>query len=160
MARQERPKEDLLRDATALVERVELRVEGFPEHVIVGFRADGAASFFFGEDPVFHFNAQHELRRAFRNDRLIKASHGELVALERHRQDGQVQLVRHDLDRAEKAEWIERARKALLTIRESMAASRVTVVAQVPSDVDLLPRIQATIASIAADFRIARRPNV
>ena len=52
MALHEQDREDLLSEATALVQRVELRVEGFAEPVIVGFRRGGEASVFFGADPV------------------------------------------------------------------------------------------------------------
>ena len=47
MARQESNREDLLREATALVERVELHVPAFEEPIVVGFRRDGCASFLF-----------------------------------------------------------------------------------------------------------------
>src|SRR5688572_18570527 len=65
MARQEQDREDILREATALVERVELLIPEFPEPIVAGFRRDGSASFFFGADPVLQFNAQGKLRRAF-----------------------------------------------------------------------------------------------
>ena len=42
MARRESDREDLLREATALVERAELTIEGFDEPIVVGFRRDGS----------------------------------------------------------------------------------------------------------------------
>src|SRR5437588_282047 len=85
MARETTDREDLLREATALVERAELAVADWPEPVVIGFRRDGAASIYFGGDPVYQFNARGELRRAFVADRLFKAEHGILAALDRQR---------------------------------------------------------------------------
>jgi len=73
MAREEEPREDLLREATALVERVELQIEGFAETIVAGFRRDGAASFYFGQDFVFQFNTANQLRRGYVEGRLFKA---------------------------------------------------------------------------------------
>ena len=47
MAQRETNREDLLREATALVERAEIRIPGESEPIVVGFRRDGSASFFF-----------------------------------------------------------------------------------------------------------------
>ena len=93
MARDESSREDLLREATALVERIELRITApisaahdRDDHVVVGFRANGAASFFFGDDPVYQFNSAGQLRRAYCGGLLFKATHGRLVSLQRVRQ--------------------------------------------------------------------------
>ena len=83
MARRESDREDLLREATALVERAELTIEGFDEPIVVGFRRDGSASFFFGADPVYQFNTAFELRRAFVVGLLYKAE--ECFGVWRHR---------------------------------------------------------------------------
>ncbi len=80
-----------------VVERVELQVPGYVEPIVVGFRQDGSASFFFGPDPVYQFNAANELRRAFVNDLLYKAEAGRLVSLRRERSATETALVRHEL---------------------------------------------------------------
>ena len=98
MARQENPREDLLAEATALVERAELRIAGFAEPIVVGFRRNGAASIYFGQDAAYHFNTANELRRAFIGGTLYKADRGRLAALVRRRTAAEVELVRHDLD--------------------------------------------------------------
>ena len=82
MAREEADREDLLGDATAFVERIEWRLpSGDPtaqsdppgQIVFAGFRADDAVSFYFDADPVYHFNAAGQLRRAFCQGLLLKA---------------------------------------------------------------------------------------
>ena len=85
MARKEQDREDLLSEATPLVERIELDVEGFPETIVVGFRRTGEGSVYFGPDPVYQFNGAGELRRGYRAGRLIKAEQGRLVFLDRLR---------------------------------------------------------------------------
>src|SRR6186997_1242741 len=97
MARRESEREDLLREATALVERAELTLEGSEEPIVVGFRRDGSASFFFGVDPVYQFNAACELRRAFVGGLLYKAERGRLVSLSRQRTMESVALFRAEL---------------------------------------------------------------
>jgi hypothetical protein len=42
---------------------------------IAGFRTSGS-DFFFGAEPVYQFNTAGELRRAYCDDLLIKASRG------------------------------------------------------------------------------------
>ena len=42
-------------EATALVERVELKLPDADDRVVVGFRRNGCASVFFGPDPVYQF---------------------------------------------------------------------------------------------------------
>src|SRR6188472_3162282 len=115
MARDESNREDLLREATALVERIELLpqsagaaqslnlAEGEP--VVVGFRADGALSAFFGADPVYQFNAEGELRRAYVSGLLFKAAQGRLISLNRVRTASEVQLVLHALSSGEESQF-------------------------------------------------------
>ena len=49
MARNEQDREDLMREAGALVDRCEIQVEFLTEVVVVGFRRDDSVSFFFGQ---------------------------------------------------------------------------------------------------------------
>jgi hypothetical protein len=97
MPSRESDREDLLREATALVERAELKIVGHAEPIVIGFRKDGSASFFFGADPVYQFNSAGELRRAYIGGLLYKAERGHLVALRRERTATEVSLVRSEL---------------------------------------------------------------
>ena len=84
------------------------------EPIVVGFRRDGALSIFFGDDPVYQFNAAGELRRAYCDGLLFKAVRGRLVSLRRVRgQHDEVQLVRHDLTRREQAAFLSNDGRAL-----------------------------------------------
>jgi hypothetical protein len=81
MARDEQDREDFLAEATALVERAELRVAGEAESATIGFRRNDAASVFFGGDAAYHFKSSGELRRAFHQGLLYKAERTRLVSL-------------------------------------------------------------------------------
>ena len=96
MAHQESEREDLLKDATAYSLRGQWRVPSCQEPVFVGFRPNGGASFYFGQDEAYHFNAAGELRRAFYDGKLIKAEDAGLVELTRHRTPGETQLLRRE----------------------------------------------------------------
>ena len=65
MARNESDREDLMREAVALVRRVECETGNENDSVISGFRKCGSLSLYFGPDPVYHFDDSARLRRAF-----------------------------------------------------------------------------------------------
>ncbi|MCH7988877.1 MAG: hypothetical protein IID46_06955 [Planctomycetes bacterium] len=66
MARQESDREDLMSEAVALVRRCECETADENDSVISGFRKCGSLSLYFGSDPVYHFDNNARLRRAFR----------------------------------------------------------------------------------------------
>ena len=150
MARDESDREDLLREATALVERIELSPEAATgstaENVVIGFRAGGAVSIFFGADPVYQFNAAGELRRAYCDGLLYKASHRRLVSLRRVRQQNEVQLLRHDLTDAEQRDFIASMQKCLRNLSDNLDSGRGSVVSQVPPEANVLTRVRGWLA--------------
>jgi hypothetical protein len=155
MARDEHDREDLLAEATALVERVELRHSRGAEQVVAGFRRDGALSIYFGADPVYHFDVLGRLRRAYRAGRLFKADGGRLAALDRRRETGQTILLRHDLDEAEQAAFLSELRNRLRTLQSAVRAGLIETVRQVPQDADVVRRLSAWLDQFASATRIA-----
>ena len=160
MARLEQDREDILREAVALVERIELRLPGYEQPVVIGFRGDGAASIFVGADPVFQFNSRGQLRRGYLNGRLIKAEDGRLISLERQRSEAQVQLLRHDFTDVETAEFLELAKHHLDTLDHQLRTGVYEITGQVPTDVDVIGRVAAWLGSLGDRIEIASRPNV
>jgi hypothetical protein len=158
MAREEQDREDLMREATALVERIELRLPQETEPVVVGFRRAGGASFFFGDDPVYQFNAAGELRRAYVGGKLLKAERRRLVELTRVRTPAETQLVRHEFDDAETAPLLEAMQQRLARLRDALD-STFDVVAQVPADVDVVGRIRRELAALCRTATIADSPH-
>jgi hypothetical protein len=160
MARQESDREDLLREATALVERVELVVPGYQEPVVCGFRRDGSLSLFFGSDPVYQFNTAGQLRRAYVAGRLVKAEQGRLAALSRERMEKEVHLVRRDLSDVEANEVVAAMRNHLVRLRDSLRRRAVQVQGQVPANGDLVGRVLSWLEALPDEVAIAARPNV
>jgi hypothetical protein len=161
MAREESDREDLLREATALVERVELRTADEPESITAGFRRDGALSLFFGADPVFQFNTAGELRRAFRGGKLVKAERGKLVELTRLRTADETQLWRTELDAAATAALAGAMCERIGRLAEALAGGRLEIVGQVPAGADVIGRLRAELLKhTTRDVRIALSPRV
>lgn len=160
MARDETDRENLLREATALIERIELCATGSAtaptcatgfasapeapaENIIAGFRLGGALSIFFGADPVYQFNAAGELRRAYCDGLLYKASHGRLASLERLRTPHEVQLLRRDLSDEEQNAFIARMGDRLRAFAAQLNAGEFRTVGQAPPEVDVLGRVRS-----------------
>jgi hypothetical protein len=160
MARHESDREDLLREATALVERTELRVAGEQEPVTAGFRRDGSCSLFFGADPVYQFNASGELRRAFVAGLLYKAEHGRLVSLRRERTKDQVLLRRSELDPAAIADFLAAMQARLRRLRHSLEQGTFEVLGEVSATPNVPGRICLWLSWLSATVPIASRPNV
>lgn len=85
MALHPHQRENLLRDATQYAQRVRLQFasDELWESVFIGMRREGGWSIYFDEQPVWHFNAAGQLRRAYVDGRRLAAARGRLEALER-----------------------------------------------------------------------------
>ncbi|MEM9365057.1 MAG: hypothetical protein AAGD07_03605 [Planctomycetota bacterium] len=81
MAKEPRDREDLLRDGLAMVHRGQISLDGC--EVFVGFRADGQASLYWDQDPVFQFNAAGELRRVYIAGMKLLVQDQQLLILKR-----------------------------------------------------------------------------
>lgn len=155
MARNESDREDLLREATGLVERVELQVDGFHEPIVVGFRRSGCGSIYFGPDPVVQFNSRDELRRGFRDDRLLKAEQGRLVELTRERTDEATFLVRRDLSDQEQHALLDALSDKVARLSAALQADQVQVVGQVPAEADVVGRVRRWLGKLVRPWRVA-----
>lgn len=159
MARQESDREALLAEATALVERVELTVPEFTEPIVAGFRRDGSLSVYFGGDPVYQFNSQHELRRAFVAGLLYKAVAGRLASLSRVRTAAETQLVRHDLSDVESTRFLKAAALHLDHLAASLERGVHQVVGQVPAQADVVGRVRNALQTVRTQIHVARTPR-
>ena len=159
MARREEDHEDILREATALVERVELEVDGIDGPVVVGFRQSSGPAFFFGTDPVYQFNAQGQLRRGYRQGRLGKAGTGRLIELTRERTSSRVNLRRHQLDEQQCNEYLAQLEDHLEELRQALESNSFRVTGQVPVDADVIGRIVSWLAGMQGRPPIADLPN-
>ncbi|QEG42694.1 hypothetical protein [Roseimaritima ulvae] len=135
MARSPHRREDLLAEATAMTERGELSWEGDPELCVIGFRPTGAASIYFGEQPVLHFDPQGRLRRMFHEDQQILAIDGHLQwrkrAGEGARMEGVLEPLPESMEAALLRAVSERVAKLLAAIESGAVRwGRATVPAE------------------------------
>ncbi len=160
MAREESDREDLIREATALVQRVELAISGFTEPIVAGFRRNGALSIYFGADPVYQFNAASQLRRAYVDGKLFKADAGRLVQIQRQRRMQEIVLLRQDLNESQIGTFLTIMRDFLGQILAALAGSEFEIVCQIPLGADIIAPLRTELAKILAVSQIAVKPNV
>ena len=166
MAKQKQDKEDILREATALVNRVELKLDGKGESddsVFVGFRRDGAVSFFYGSEPVYQFNNQHAFRRGYYQSTMLKAEQGKLVQLTRSREGEQLVLLRREYNEQQTVEFCEEMRQNLLNLLAAIRSEKYELIGFVVEDntvEQLLIQVADWIENHAGQIRVANVPNV
>lgn len=134
MARAESDREDLLREAVALVRRAELIGPDEPDLPVIGFRETGWLSIYFGQDLMYQFDEVGRLRRAF-VDGLLYRTHGRVLAqLRRERSDTETALVRRDLDEESLREFRDRLHTRVRRLRELLQDGKLNILRQVPPD--------------------------
>ena len=159
MAQRESDREDLLREATALVERAEIRDPNQTDSIVIGFRRDGSASFFLGTDPVLQFNSAGEFRRGYIGGLLYKAERGRLISLRRERCETEVALLRDELMPDEAETLLATARDQLFRLRDSLASGSFTLIGEVPPNSEVIRRAMQWLAILPATLRVANAPN-
>ena len=159
MARQEQDREDLLAEATALVERAELALASQEEHVVVGFRRDGSGSLYLSSEEAYHFNSRNELRRAYLNGLLYKAEKGRLVSLERVRQAGEVQLLRDELNEQQTAGFLAGLAAKISGLAQQLNSGNVRLIGHVPPEADVLGRTGAWLQALDPPIAVAASPR-
>jgi len=85
MVRIEEDKEDLIRDATALVERVEIQCHGSSVLITIGVFRDGRCAVYFDQDPFYQFDQNGRLRRAYEAGYLFRSQQSTLSRINRRR---------------------------------------------------------------------------
>lgn len=135
MARNESDREDLIREATALRNRVEWQVLGEPEPVFAGVRSDGSLSVYFGGDPVYQFSADGGLRRAFVDGFLYRTQGETLARLSRERSTEATVLHRSDLSPDALDQFLARMDDRLSRLEQSLADGSAIRMRSVPDQV-------------------------
>lgn len=158
MASHEADREDMLREATALVHRAELQLTGDATTIVVGFRRDGSLSIYFGGDPVYQFTSQGALRRAFIDGLLYRAERGRLVSLRRERGAEATLLIRHDLTLAEQTEIAAQVERALERLLAQISGA-FQLVGEVPQGSNVVSRVRDRLAGRPHPLTIADRPH-
>jgi hypothetical protein len=160
VARRVESKENLLRDARALTPRVLLRIplDGAEVEVLAGFRGD-SLSLYFGEDPVYHFNAAGELRRAYAEEQLIKAEAGRLVFMRRVARDDETVLERRATDAAAEQQFFAEMQRRVEHLRTAVAGKQYKLMGEASTSGEAVPRLGAWLLA-QRGVKIAASPRV
>ncbi|REJ89494.1 MAG: hypothetical protein DWQ34_19785 [Planctomycetota bacterium] len=134
MSRLESDREDLMREATALRLRGELRLTASVEPVVAGRRSDGRWSIYFGGDPCYHFDVDGRLRRAFVAGLLYRTEGTTLAALQRVRTGEETVLRRRDLDELELGTVLDAMQVRLAELRDALRNGSAQLVRQHPPE--------------------------
>ncbi|HRA87089.1 MAG TPA: hypothetical protein PK992_03445 [Planctomycetaceae bacterium] len=148
MALFEQDREDLMREAVALPQRVELQVQGMETLVTVGFRTSSAMSVFIGQDPVYQFDPQGRLRRAFVDGVLFRSQHATLAMLKRERTETQTLLLRTDLTEDGLHEFRTTMLQKLGSLERTLKVGDYSVIRCVPEAESHVPQIQTALEMI------------
>lgn len=155
MSRNESDREDLMREATALVRRVEFQTPDEAELIVAGFHRDGRLSVYFGGDPVYHLDAEARLRRAFVDGDLYRTQGDTLARLTRQRTATESILARVDLNVVQLTEFLERAVARLRRVVDAMHDESVQVKQSIPVDSDTLADVKILIGQFVKKRELA-----
>jgi len=149
MSRHETDREDLIAEATALQERVEFQTYDEPIPFVAGFHRDGRLSVYFGPDPVYHFDAEGRLRRAFVEGNLYRSRGDTLSRLTRERTKETSSLLRHDLRPEELSSFMSTMRQRLEILRRQFDQGQIVVLRQVPTEANILGRVRQALCGLS-----------
>ncbi len=159
MAINREKREDLMRDATAYNRRLLLQRAASGEAVFVGFRKQGGWSVYFGEDPVFQFNARGELRRVHVDAQNYAAYDGRLCHLQRDKLGGHVEIQRIYLAATEH-QLLADCHHRLIQLAEMIRSNHFDDVQRFPSDDDqLIIDVFESLQAVTSNLRIATLTN-
>ena len=161
MARDESDREDLLREATALRDRIELEVPFVEEAIVIGYRSNGAPSFFLGQNEVYQFNASGEFRRGYLGGKLLKAEGGNVVRLLRERTNEEVQLVREALSDVDQKVMLDQMQAQLIRTATCLEENDFKIIGSVSHEItDIILHSVNWIRSLDIAILVANTPGV
>lgn len=153
---------ELLRSGSAYVSRALFHLAE-NQSFFVGIRSSGGLGFYFGEEPVFQFNAQGEFRRGFWRGRRIAGEDGEFHWVERtpSTTSRRIRMSPRKLDPHERRELIAdmqtRFRNVLAASATPASYALESFPASLPEEFQTTWRRLAE--KICLEVRIAARPH-
>ncbi len=134
MARHAADREDLFAEAVAMTRRLAGRWSAEGPLIVAGFRENGWLTVYLGPDPMYQFDAEGRLRRAFRDELLYRTQGTTLARLRRERTSETTELLRYDLTSGELAEFRQIVYGDLQPLVKALADGRFLVESLVPAD--------------------------
>jgi hypothetical protein len=161
LAREPQQREDLMRDARALVERAEIVWHSQQPPLVMGRHRTGGTSFYFGEDPVYHFTSDGLLRRAYALGLLYKAEAGRLVEIRPVRVPGEVQLRSRALSAQQQADFLTTLTERLQQLLTRFDRGDCHVAAEIPVDAPVVATLMEGLRALLANpLAVAPTPHV
>ena len=148
MARHEADREDLMAEATALIERFEMSMPEEAELVTAGFRKTGFLSIYFEQDPAYHFDDRGQLRRAYADGYLYRTAGNTLSRLKRERTPLETNLLRHDLTNDELQAFLESMKKRLSNLLHQLNNEALQIKRQIPTKKIMTTKLATALENI------------
>jgi hypothetical protein len=148
-----------MQEATGLIRRAEWRVPFQPDVIVAGFKRSGGWSIYFGADPVYQFDADGRLRRAFAHGDLWRTQGATLARLQRERTETTSVFQRHDLTDAELHEFLREVHQRLTALLTSLDCGAAQFLRQVPDEADVTAELTAVLRSVLRN-EIALAPAI
>ena len=150
--------EDLLADATALVQRAKLELPPGNDPVVFGFRDNGALSLFLDPEIAYHFNQKYELRRVFLSGERYKAEQGQLICVRRRPGLRNVRLESTLVKPSQLKHILSVLDEQLCRWNALLLEGNYRLIGQVPPDGNVVGRLQNCIPEMMR-HRIANSPH-
>ncbi len=141
MARHSSDREDLMAEMVALFPRISLTLPEFADPIVAGQHSDGRWSIYFGGDPVYHFDSDDRLRRAFVDGSLYRSQGTTLARLTRQETSTETLLLRYELDSTELASFLGQMCVRLGHLARSFKVGTATTQQSVPEDAEFEPEL-------------------
>lgn len=148
MARLSSDREDLMAEAVTLVPRIAFLLPHSPREIVAGGRADGRWSIFFGGDPVYQFDMEHRLRRAFIEGVPYRSQGTTLARLTRQESQHETVLLRHDLTADELTQFFRRLRLDLQPVADAISHGTAQILNCIPPGSDCLAELADSIQNV------------
>lgn len=154
MTRIESDKEDLIRDATALVDRAEFSFDSGVSAtagwsvVTAGFRRDRSLSVYFDQDPFYQFDQDGHLRRCYADGFLYRSTGDGLARLNRHRTKDATTLMRDDLSKEDLRRFQDRMKILLTEFSQALTKNSIQMLRVVSEKIDIRESIVSAIDQI------------
>ena len=159
MARHETDRENLMLEATALIRRAEWSIPSHSDPIVAGFKRSGGWSLYFGPDPVYQYDADGRLRRAFVDGQIWRTQGTTLAGLRRERRKTESDLLRHDLSELELSEFLRNACRDLEALHTALVHGTAQLLRQVPESSDVTVELTAALRT-ALDNGIRLAPAI
>ncbi len=145
MARIEEDREDLMRDATALVRRMEIQIDGQEELIFIGYKRSGYLSIYLSQDLVYHFDDSCQLRRAFIKPFLYRSEGDSLTRLARARTESTSELHSAKLSDEELVQFQLEMQNYIRTLQGALSEGLFKVIKQIPDGGELPKELLSSI---------------